>query len=65
MAVPETYVAWVAGRQQPIGLLAARLPQEAWVVLSAEEESKEPQLYEWAWLYLPEQSETGSDHDAS
>src|SRR3984893_16755365 len=57
MAVPETYVVWVAGRQQPIGLLAALLPQEAWVVLSAGEGSKGPRLYEWAWLQLPEQNE--------
>jgi SRSO17 transposase len=59
MAVPETYVAWVAGRQQPIGLLASLLPKEAWVVLSAGEGSKGPRLYEWAWLQLPEQPETG------
>jgi SRSO17 transposase len=60
MAVPETYVVWVAGHQQPIGLLAALLPKEAWVVLSAGEGSKGPRLYEWAWLQLPEQTETGS-----
>lgn len=61
MAVPETYVVWVAGRQQSIGLLAALLPQEAWVVLSAGEGSKGPRLYEWAWLQLPEQTERGSE----
>src|SRR5215472_7542864 len=60
MAVPETYVVWVAGRQQPIGLLAALLPPEAWGVLSAGEGSKGPRLYEWAWLQLPEQTESES-----
>lgn len=58
MAIPETYVVWVAGVQQPIGLLASLLPKEAWGVLSAGEGSKGPRLYEWAWLQLPEQTET-------
>jgi SRSO17 transposase len=57
VAVPETHPVWVAGRQQPIGLLAALLPPEAWVVLSAGEGSKGARLYEWAWLQLPEQCE--------
>lgn len=61
MAVPETYVVWVAGRQHPVGLLASLLPKEAWVVLSAGEGSKGPRLYEWAWLQLPEQAETASE----
>jgi SRSO17 transposase len=58
VAVPETHAVWVQGRQQPVGLLAALLPPEAWVVLSAGEGSKGPRLYEWAWLQLPEQTET-------
>jgi SRSO17 transposase len=57
VAVPETHPVWVAGRQQPVGLLAALLPPEAWVVLSAGEGSKGARLYEWAWLQLPQQSE--------
>lgn len=57
VAVPETHAVWVAGRQQPVGLLAALLPREAWVVLSAGEGSKGPRLYEWAWLQLPEESD--------
>src|SRR6266436_10107538 len=32
LAVPETHTVWVQGRQQPVGLLAALLPKEAWVV---------------------------------
>jgi SRSO17 transposase len=61
MAVPETYVVWVAGRQQPVGLLASLLPREAWAVLSAGEGSKGPRLYEWAWLQLPEQPEANKE----
>src|SRR2546426_5064829 len=57
VAVPETHPVWVQGRQQPVGLLAALLPPEAWVVLSAGEGSKGARLYEWAWLQLPEQAE--------
>src|SRR6266851_5598979 len=57
VAVPETHSVWVQGRPQPVGLLAALLPPEAWVVLSAGEGSKGPRLYEWAWLQLPEQAE--------
>ncbi len=57
LAVPETHAVWIAGRQQPVGLVAALLPESAWVVLSAGEGSKGPRLYEWAWLQLPEQSE--------
>src|SRR6266702_3520863 len=53
LAVPETHTVWVQGRQQPVGLLAALLPQEAWVVLSAVEGSNGSRLFEWAWLLLP------------
>ena len=60
VAVPETHTVWVQGRQQPVGLLAALLPEEAWVVLSAGEGSKGPRLYAWAWLQLPEQLEGAS-----
>jgi SRSO17 transposase len=57
LAVPETHAVWVQGRQQPVGLLAALLPPQAWVVLSAGEGSKGPRLYEWAWLQLPDEAE--------
>jgi SRSO17 transposase len=60
LAVPETHMVWVQGQQQPVGLLAALLPEEAWVVLSAGEGSKGPRLYEWAWLQLPEERPTES-----
>jgi hypothetical protein len=48
LAVPETHQVWVQGQPQPVGLLAALLPDEVWVVLSAGEGSKGPRLYEWA-----------------
>jgi SRSO17 transposase len=59
VAVPETHLVWVAGQHQPVGYVAALLPESAWVVLSAGEGSKGPRLYEWAWLQLPEQAEGG------
>jgi SRSO17 transposase len=33
LAVSETHPVWVQGRPQAVGLLAALLPDEAWVVL--------------------------------
>ncbi len=61
LAVSETHQVWVQGRPQPVGLLAALLPDEAWVVLSAGEGSKGPRLYEWAWLQLPDEMEATSE----
>jgi SRSO17 transposase len=40
-----------------VALLAALLPPEDWVVLSAGEGSQGPRLYEWAWLQLPPPSQ--------
>jgi SRSO17 transposase len=57
VAVPETHAVWVAGQQQPVGFLAALLPQDAWAVLSAGEGSKGARLYEWAWLQMPEEAQ--------
>src|SRR6266446_7789228 len=37
LAVPETHLIWIAGQPQPVGLVAALLPAEAWTVLSAGE----------------------------
>src|SRR5712692_3688003 len=61
LAVPETHQVWVQGQPQPVGLLAALLPDEAWVVLSAGEGSKGPRLYEWAWLQLPDETGAASE----
>jgi SRSO17 transposase len=60
LAVPQTHQVWRQGHPQPVGLLAALLPEEAWVVLSAGEGSKGPRLYEWAWLQLPDETEAAS-----
>jgi SRSO17 transposase len=60
VAVPETHLVWVAGQHQPIGYVAALLPESAWTVLSAGEGSKGERLYEWAWLQLPEQANGSS-----
>jgi SRSO17 transposase len=60
LAVPETHLIWLQGRQQSVGFVAALLPKEAWVVLSAGEGSKGPRLYEWAWLQLPDETEAAS-----
>jgi SRSO17 transposase len=61
LAVSQTHQVWVQGRPQPVGLLAALLPDEAWVVLPAGEGSKGPRLYEWAWLQLPDETEATSE----
>jgi SRSO17 transposase len=50
LAVAETHPIWMVGLAQPVGLVAALLPQEAWVPLSAGEGSQGPRLYSWAWL---------------
>jgi SRSO17 transposase len=50
LAVAETHPVWVAGQAQPVGLVAALLPDEAWGALSAGEGSQGPRLYRWAWL---------------
>jgi SRSO17 transposase len=50
LAVAETHAVWVAGQAQPVGLVAALLPDEAWGALSAGEGSQGPRLYRWAWL---------------
>jgi SRSO17 transposase len=61
LAVPETHLVWIAGQPQSVGLMAALLPAEAWVVLSKGVGSQGPRLYEWAWLELPEERVAGSD----
>src|SRR5258708_38852506 len=45
VAVPETHMVGMHGRQQPVGLLAALLPKDAWVVRSAGEGRKGSRLY--------------------
>jgi SRSO17 transposase len=50
LAVAETHSVWVAGQAQPVGLVAALWPDEAWVPLAAGEGSPGPRLSTWAWL---------------
>ncbi len=64
LAVPETHLIWISGQPQPVGLVAALLPADAWVVLSAGEGSQGPRLYEWAWLELATEREAASDRGA-
>jgi len=47
-----------------VGLVAALLPEEAWVVLSKGVGSQGPRLYEWAWLELPEERAAASGRGA-
>jgi len=61
LAVSQTHQVWVQGRPQPVGLVAALLPDEAWVVLAAGEGSKGSRLYEWAWLQLPDETEATNE----
>ncbi|MEO6891090.1 MAG: IS701 family transposase [Ktedonobacteraceae bacterium] len=57
LAVPETHLVWSRGEAHSVGLLAALLPQQAWVPLSAGEGSQGARLYEWAWVQLPYERE--------
>jgi SRSO17 transposase len=57
LAVAETHPVWMAGRAQPVGLVAALLPDEAWAPLSAGEGSQGPRLYRWAWLEVDAEPE--------
>lgn len=57
LAVAETHPVWSQGRAQPVGLVAALLPEEAWTPLSAGEGSQGPRLYDWAWLEVDAEPE--------
>src|SRR5258708_5864187 len=57
LAVAQTHPVWSEGRAQPVGLVAALLPAEAWTPLSAGEGSQGPRLYDWTWLEVDAESE--------
>ncbi len=57
LAVAQTHPVWSEGRAQPVGLVAALLPAEAWTPLSAGEGSQGPRLYDWTWLEVAAESE--------
>lgn len=61
LAVPETHLIWLGGQHQPVGYVAALLPESAWTVLSAGDGSKGERLYEWAWLQLAGQVVEGEE----
>jgi SRSO17 transposase len=48
--VAETHPLWMAGQAQPVGVVAALLPEEAWTPLSAGAGSQGPRRSTWAWL---------------
>jgi SRSO17 transposase len=50
LAVAQAHPVWSAGRAQPVGVVAALLPAEAWTPLSAGAGSQGPRRYDWAWL---------------
>jgi SRSO17 transposase len=50
LAVAQTHPVWSEGRAQPVGVVAALLPAQAWTPLSAGEGSQGPRRYDWAWL---------------
>ena len=52
LAVAQTHPVWSEGRAQPVGLVAALLPAEAWTPLSAGGGSQGPRLYDWTWLQV-------------
>src|SRR5262249_33772575 len=47
LAVAETHPVWVAGQAQPVGLVAALLPDEAWAPLAAGEGRSGGPLFSW------------------
>jgi len=53
LAVPATSGIWTAGEQREAQALAAQLPADAWIRLSAGEGSQGPRWYDWACLALP------------
>jgi SRSO17 transposase len=55
LAVAATHSVWVAGQAQPVGLVAALLPDEAWARLAAGAGSQGPRRYRWAWLEVDAQ----------
>ena len=54
-----TWSATVAPRQEPIGELAQRIPDDAWARLSCGDGTKGPRLYDWAWGPVPRWGDAG------
>lgn len=62
LAVPCSYTVWTGGQAMPVSTLAAQLPPEAWVRLSAGEGSQGPRYYDWGWCQLPYEAADGLAH---
>lgn len=54
MAVPETQGVYHEGCQRQAQMVAANLPEEAWIRVSAGTGSKGDRLYDWACVALPD-----------
>ena len=54
LAVPETQGVYHEGHQRQAQMVAASLPEEAWIQVSAGAGSKGDRLYDWACVALPD-----------
>ena len=53
VAVSGNHYIWMGFQQQPVAVVAQRVPRKAWQRLSAGEGSKGPRWFDWAALRLP------------
>jgi SRSO17 transposase len=53
LAVSGQHYIWMGFQQQPVAVVAQRVPRKAWQRLSAGEGSKGPRWFDWAALRLP------------
>lgn len=59
LAVSCDHAVWAESRQQRADAAFARVPAARWQRLSAGEGSQGPRLYDWAWLLLASDPQTG------
>ena len=59
LAVSCDHAVWADGRQQRADASFARVPAERWQRHSAGEGSQGPRLYDWAWIRLSCEGQTG------
>jgi SRSO17 transposase len=60
LAVSCDHAVWADGRQQRADVAFARVPAARWQRLSAGEGSQGPRLYDWAWVPLGANHQTGT-----
>jgi SRSO17 transposase len=53
LAVSGNHYIWMGFQQQPVAVVAQRVPRKAWQRLSAGDGSKGPRWFDWAALRLP------------